>query len=146
MASRGAHRSPKFSIAGQGVDSLGQGLRVVWRAEQASFAVLKSPDVPSILIETAFISNPQEERNLLSSAYQQRLARAMMGGIRSYFAANPPPGTRIAAREHVIKRGETLSGIASRYRVKVATLKTANRLKSDVVRVGQVIQIPTRGS
>lgn len=133
----------------KGLKSLGKTHKK--KVEQASFAVLKSPDVPSILIETAFISNPQEERNLRSQAYQQRLAKAMLGGIRSYFAANPPPGTRIAARaqereqEHVIQRGETLSGIASRYRVKLATLKTANRLKSDMVRVGQVIQIPTRG-
>jgi len=130
------------------------GLKSVGKAhkshvQQAAFAVLKSPDVPSILIETAFISNLKEERNLRSATYQQRLAQAMMGGVRSYFAANPPPGTRIAAisaREHVIKRGETLSGIASRYQVSLNTLKSANHLKSDIVRVGQVIQIPTRGS
>ncbi len=114
--------------------------------QQAGFAVLKSPDIPSILVETAFISNPTEERNLTSSRYQQQLAEAMMSGIRGYFVSNPPPGTRIAAREHVIRRGETLSQIASRYHVSLNTLRLANRLKSDSLRIGQVLHIPTSGS
>jgi len=112
--------------------------------QQAGFAVLKSPDIPSILVETAFISNPGEEKNLRSNAYQQKLAVAMMSGIRSYFISNPPPGTRIAAREHVIERGETLSIIASRYRISLKTLRVANQLTSDSLRIGQVLQIPTR--
>ena len=58
--------------------------------EQASFAVLKSPDVPSILVETAFISNPDEERRLNDEAYQDKLARAILNGIKRYFAKNPP--------------------------------------------------------
>ena len=60
------------------------------RVEQASFAVLKSPDVPSILVETAFISNPDEERRLNDDAYQDKLARAILNGIKRYFARNPP--------------------------------------------------------
>nr|WP_314709234.1 N-acetylmuramoyl-L-alanine amidase [uncultured Comamonas sp.] len=60
------------------------------RVEQAGFAVLKAPDIPSVLIETAFISNPQEEQNLRSAAYQIKLADAMMEGIRQYFIKNPP--------------------------------------------------------
>ena len=60
------------------------------RVEQAGFAVLKAPDIPSILVETAFISNPGEERLLRSSAHQEKLASAMMNGIERYFAANPP--------------------------------------------------------
>ncbi len=60
------------------------------RVEQASFAVLKSPDVPSILVETAFISNPEEERRLNDDAYQDKLARAIQTGIQRYFARNPP--------------------------------------------------------
>jgi N-acetylmuramoyl-L-alanine amidase len=60
------------------------------QVEQASFAVLKSPDVPSILVETAFISNPEEERRLNDDAYQDKLARAILNGIRRYFAKNPP--------------------------------------------------------
>lgn len=58
--------------------------------EQAGFAVLKSPDIPSILVETAFISNPEEERKLNDEAYQNKLADAVLSGIRRYFSANPP--------------------------------------------------------
>jgi N-acetylmuramoyl-L-alanine amidase len=58
--------------------------------EQAGFAVLKAPDIPSILVETAFISNPEEEKRLNDDAYQDQLADAIMNGIRRYFAKNPP--------------------------------------------------------
>jgi N-acetylmuramoyl-L-alanine amidase len=60
------------------------------RVEQAGFAVLKAPDVPSILVETAFISNPEEEKRLNDNAYQDKLARAILAGIKRYFAKNPP--------------------------------------------------------
>lgn len=111
--------------------------------EQASFTVLKSPDIPSILVETAFISNPNEESNLRSKKHQQKLAVAMLDGVRSYFTANPLPGTRIAAaREHVIKSGDTLSAIAQRYQVSTRSLRSANQLKTDVLHVGRVLQIP----
>jgi N-acetylmuramoyl-L-alanine amidase len=58
--------------------------------EQAGFAVLKAPDIPSILIETAFISNPEEEAKLTDDAYQDRMADAVLRGIKKYFAKNPP--------------------------------------------------------
>ena len=66
------------------------------QVEQASFAVLKSPDVPSILVETAFISNPEEEKRLNDEAYQDQLARAILSGIKRYFAKNPPRPSPIA--------------------------------------------------
>lgn len=59
--------------------------------EQAGFAVLKSPDIPSILIETAFISNPEEEAKLNDEAYQEKIAGAIVAGIKRYFVKNPPP-------------------------------------------------------
>jgi N-acetylmuramoyl-L-alanine amidase len=68
------------------------------RVEQASFAVLKSPDVPSILVETAFISNPQEEKRLNDRGYQDELARAILEGIRDYIARHPPRPTSPLAR------------------------------------------------
>jgi N-acetylmuramoyl-L-alanine amidase len=58
--------------------------------EQAGFAVLKAPDIPSILVETAFISNPEEEAHLNDDAYRDKMANAIMKGIKRYFAANPP--------------------------------------------------------
>ncbi len=58
--------------------------------EQAGFAVLKAPDIPSILVETAFISNPEEEKRLTDDAYQERMALAILKGIKRYFSRNPP--------------------------------------------------------
>jgi N-acetylmuramoyl-L-alanine amidase len=67
------------------------------RVEQAGFAVLKAPDIPSILVETAFISNPQEEKRLNDQAYQEKMAEAIMRGIRRYFSRNPPyPKSKLA--------------------------------------------------
>jgi N-acetylmuramoyl-L-alanine amidase len=66
--------------------------------ERANFVVLRSPDVPSILVETAFISNPSEERKLRDPDHQDRLAGAVMGGVKSYFESTPPPGTWFAAQ------------------------------------------------
>ncbi len=119
--------------------------------QQAGFIVLKSPDIPSILVETGFISNPEEESRLRDSRHQGRLADAMLAGIRSYFYENPPPDTRIAmevrrqpVREvrHVITRGDTLSEIAARYNVSAADIRRANRLSNDRIRVGQTLSIP----
>lgn len=116
------------------------------KVEQAAFRVLKSPDLPSILVETAFISNPTEERKLQNGGHQQKLAQAMMSGVRDYFTQNPPPGTILAMnkkREHVISHGETLSEIARHYQVSLDTLRTANNLRDNSLRIGQVLRIPT---
>jgi N-acetylmuramoyl-L-alanine amidase len=110
--------------------------------QQAGFAVLKSPDIPSILVETAFISNPREERKLTSSRYQSAMASAILNGVRGYFSKFPPVGTRIAMKQHVIARGDTLSEIAERYNVSMEHLRDANDLKSDTLHVGQVLRIP----
>ena len=66
------------------------------QVQQAGFMVLKSPDIPSMLVETAYISNPQEEQRLRSAAHQGKLAGAIHQGVRAYFYADPPVGTRIA--------------------------------------------------
>jgi N-acetylmuramoyl-L-alanine amidase len=66
--------------------------------ERANFVVLRSPDVPSILVETAFISNPSEERKLRDPAHQKQIADAVMSGVKNYFETTPPPGTWFAAQ------------------------------------------------
>ncbi|MEY4475995.1 MAG: hypothetical protein RL248_1762 [Pseudomonadota bacterium] len=161
------------------------------RPEHASLGVLRSPDIPSLLVETGFISNSKEERLLGNSAYQERIARAIYKGLRSYFLAHPlqadpkvdnrqlietaavdsaarrpdvnqpdpvinaiqrshtQSGRSVAAKNsqiHKVQRGETLSGIASRYGVSMARLRQNNTLKSDVVWVGQRLKVPTPGS
>lgn len=120
------------------------------RVQQAGFMVLKSPDIPSMLVETGFISNPQEERNLASPQYQDKLARAILKGVEGYFRDAPPPGTRLARLEqqrrptkHVISEGDTLSHIAQRYQVSLASLRNENSITNDRrIRVGQVLRIP----
>lgn len=119
--------------------------------QQAGFIVLKSPDVPSILVETAFISNPAEEAKLKSQSHRDNLANAILAGIRTYFYTNPPPDTQIAMNlrrlpaaqvDYVISRGDTLSEIAARYNVSVSELKSVNKMSSNTVRVGQTLRIP----
>jgi N-acetylmuramoyl-L-alanine amidase len=113
--------------------------------QQAGFLVLKAPDVPSMLVETAFISNPDEERRLRNPAHQQQIAEAVLRGVRAYFQKAPPPGTLLAIqqdRRHTIAAGESLNLIAQRYAVSVGALREVNGLASDQVRVGQVLRIP----
>jgi len=114
--------------------------------QRAGFMVLKSPDIPSVLVETAFITNSAEERKLRDRHHQEALARAMFRGILRYFTTHQPPGTHLIAREHKIKRGDTLGDIALHYQVSLNSLKGYNRLKSDRVRVGQILRIPPSGS
>ncbi len=115
--------------------------------EYANFVVLKSPDVPSILVETGFISNPAEEKRLKDPAWQKKMARAIADGIQDYFYLSPPQGTWIAANRkpvhYRVVRGDTLGEIAIRYRVNLNQLRLANNLKSDKIRIGAQLLIPT---
>ena len=116
--------------------------------EQAGFAVLKSPDIPSILVETGFISNPTEAKRLATSSYQKKMARAIHSGIKSYLLAHPPSGTLVAwnkaqgGTEYTIARGDTLSGIAQRFNVSLSTLKSTNGISGSTIRIGQKLTIP----
>lgn len=116
--------------------------------QAASFAVLTAPDIPSILVEVGFISNPQEEKNLLWEEYRQRLANSLFEATKRYFRQVPPDGTLWASykernRTHKVRSGESLSLLAQRYNVKVSSIKEANNLRNDVVQIGQVLTIPS---
>ena len=113
--------------------------------ERLSLAVLKSADIPSVLIETGFISNPQEEKRLNNSAHQQKLAKAIFTAVNHYFEQHPPQGSLLAAmslKKHKVSPGESLSVVAQRYNVSVSQLKSFNNLSSNVVRIGQTLKIP----
>ena len=118
------------------------------KVEQAGFLVLKSPDIPSLLIETGFISNPTEASRLSNGNYQQRMAQAIYTGLIGYFNDHPPAGTALAAakntrvRSYVIARGDTLSGIAQRYNTSVKRILSYNKMRSGTIKVGQKIMIP----
>ena len=123
------------------------------RVEQAGFMVLKSPDIPSILVETGFISNANEASKLAAPSHQQALARSISSGVRQFFQQNPPPGTYIAwlrdsgkiaqgPRDHTVRPGETLAMIAVRYQVSAASLRSTNNLPSDELKIGQHLNIP----
>jgi N-acetylmuramoyl-L-alanine amidase len=191
--------------------------------EQAAFVVLKSPDMPALLVETGFISNPEEEAKLITAAYQRQMAGAILAGIKEYFSKHPPAsapqpvlrqathdelpepvvllasnavtpassaatgrlansvvpadmvarpplnpvtlpkpaspqatGAKTAATKtasaatpqkatamtYVIRRGDTLSEIASQNGVAIAELRRVNGLRSDQIRIGQTLKIP----
>jgi N-acetylmuramoyl-L-alanine amidase len=83
--------------------------------QNAGFVVLKSPDIPSMLVETAFISNVEEEARLSDARHQQRLAEAIHAGVRSYFTANPPPGTAFSksmANDRLVQNGPASAPVA----------------------------------
>jgi N-acetylmuramoyl-L-alanine amidase len=186
--------------------------------EQAGFAVLKNPDIPSLLIETGFITNPQEAKNLSNPKFRSTMAKGIFSGIDSHFRAKPPMDTALAAArggkvsqtmdkalpvmeksippvekasakpalemkepaevvvrrdssadrkaldeiddmekllannsakkasrktvKHVVKKGDTLSSIASKYKVSMVALRDYNKLRDQQVKIGQTIQIP----
>ena len=123
------------------------------RVEQAGFMVLKSPDMPSILVETGFITNPGESKKLSNHGHQQALARSIHAGVRQFFQQNPPPGSYVAwlrdsgklaigPREHVVRPGESVSLLSNRYQISPAQLRSANKLKTDALKVGQILTVP----
>jgi N-acetylmuramoyl-L-alanine amidase len=122
------------------------------QVEQAAFLVLKSPDIPSLLVETGFISNPAEAAKLRTRFHQERMAKAIFSGVKSYLTAHPPTGTFLAWKgqdgskkmaTYTIVSGDTLSGIANRHRVTAEQLKSFNGLMNDRIKIGQLLKIPT---
>ena len=120
--------------------------------EQAAFVVLKSPDIPSLLVESGYITNPRDAKNLDSPTWRRQFANALVNGITSWFHDRPPRGTLISWQKehgqnfapglHVVGRGDSLSMIAARYDVSLDSLKDYNGLSSNVIQVGQELKIP----
>lgn len=118
--------------------------------EQAAFVVLKSLDIPSLLVEAGYITNPTDASNLGSSAYRKRFASALVDGITRYFWNSPPRGTYVAwqkanggtPQEYRVVSGDSLSIIAERFDVPTASLRQANGISGNTIRVGEVLKIP----
>jgi N-acetylmuramoyl-L-alanine amidase len=150
--SQNASLSASIDIGSEIISEISQMTKVrKTKVQQAPFLVLKSPDVPSLLVETAFISNRSDEKNLGSSRYRERLAHAIFEGIQDYFLANPPAGSKMAqmrpqrdqyGTRHLIRNGDTLSGLADQYRVSIRRIRDVNNLRSDKIVVGKVLTIP----
>ncbi|GAB3215867.1 N-acetylmuramoyl-L-alanine amidase [Pseudaeromonas pectinilytica] len=152
-------RSEGYNIGEEVLNQIGRVARLhKSKPVHASLAVLKAPDIPSLLIETGFISNHFEEKQLSSHAYQRQIATAIFRGVRGYYAENAPEGSvRVASRQtaaksvsenrgeairHVVSSGESLSGLAQRYGVSKRRLRDHNSLKSENLLIGQVLYIP----
>jgi N-acetylmuramoyl-L-alanine amidase len=115
------------------------------RVQRAAFVVLKMPDIPGMLVEMGFITNPTEEKLLNTYQYRRKIATAVFNGLKEYFRQYPPDGTLFAMRNpthYVIRSGDTLSGIAARFNVSVAQLREVNKLSNDRIRIGQKLLIP----
>lgn len=123
------------------------------KVAQARFAVLKAPDIPSILVETAFISNPSEERKLRSRTHQKKIAKGIFRGIKRYLKRKKfitherstvarSAASNKSTKRHTVKRGETLSGIAHRYRVNIDALRFANNISGNQINSGRKLVIP----
>ena len=118
--------------------------------EQAGFMVLKAPEVPSILVEVGFISNPKEAYNLSDATHQTKIAKSIFNGVKNYLYDRPPDGSYVAwlkegprdLRVHVIEKGDTLSELSLRYRVSLEAIKKFNSVRGDTIKIGQKLRIP----
>lgn len=129
------------------LDQLGTvGRRHRKQVESANFVVLRSPDVPSVLVEVGFISNPQDEQNLNTPNHRKKIANALAQGIHQHFMRTAPQGSWYAAhrseQQYIVQRGDTLGMIAQQHRVSVNDLRTTNNINGDLIKPGAVLVIP----
>ncbi len=116
------------------------------KPHQADFAVLKAPDIPSVLIETDFMSNPRREKRMKTAWFQNEYANRITAALTRFLAGRTPPVQQYYAQSglilHTIKRGETLSHIAQQYNTTVSRLRTLNNLSSkSIIRYGQKLRV-----
>lgn len=109
---------------------------------RANFAVLRDPMIPSVLCETAFLSNPHQARLLAGQHFRNELADAMFKGILNYFRANPPEAMKAVGPVYTVQPGDTLSQIAAQHGLSIDTLKDINHLHTNQIKVGQKLQLP----
>lgn len=124
--------------------------------QHASLGVLRSPDIPSVLVETGFLSNPEEEAKLSTVAYRRRVAHIIYQGLLDYYRRNAnadtntsgqsiSSNTRDSSIRHKVKSGETLDALAKKYNVKATDIQKLNKLKRKTLRIGETLKIPDNG-
>lgn len=143
-----------LEIGNQMISSLGKITHMRrTNVEQAAFVELKSADIPSLLVESGYITNAEDAEKLDSSAWRKQFAGALVDGVLTWFDQRPPRGTLIAWQQdnnaaptnpgtYTVRSGDGLSMIAERFHVSMAELKQANNLKKNTVQIGQVLKIP----
>ena len=146
--SQNATQQSSLQLADRVLQGLG-GVNKIHKKEvqTAGFVVLKSPSVPSVLIETAFISNPGEEQLLGSRSGQRKLAKAIFRGVETFVQRDmalrlASAGGHSAERTHLVQRGDTLSALAQRYGVGLRQLRSENGIRGDRLLVGKELRIP----
>ncbi|WP_241549931.1 N-acetylmuramoyl-L-alanine amidase [Acidithiobacillus sulfuriphilus] len=116
------------------------------QVQHANFVVLRAPDVPSMLVETAFISNPEEEQHLRDPAFRDLLAHTMRDAIVAHFVKAPPAGSCWSSAQHVVSHEESLADVAKRYGVNARILRLANHLDGREAFAGQRLRVPIMGA
>ena len=154
--SQTANEDASLEAASHVLRSLGQVTTLHKRyVERAGFAVLKAPDMPSILIETGFISNPNSEKALRSVGHQRQIARNIMAGVQRYFATKPkrvmPTAVAMSKSQpkpqglyYIVKKGDTLGLVANKHKVSIQSLRLVNKLNRDCIMAQQKLIIPTK--
>lgn len=116
------------------------------QVQHANFVVLRAPNVPSMLVETAFISNPEEEQHLRDPAFRDLLAHTMRDAIVAHFVKAPPAGSCWSSAQHVVSHQESLAEVAKRYGVNAQILRLANHLDGREAFAGQRLRVPIMGA
>ena len=112
----------------------------------APFMVLKLPEIPAVLIETAYISNPHEERKLKTGKFQMEIAQAISGSVRDFFSLPAPAAPALRTSVHKVKKDDTLTRVAAMYDTEVAVLLKMNKMKlKDTLYIGRMLVVPLSG-
>jgi N-acetylmuramoyl-L-alanine amidase len=114
--------------------------------QHANFVVLRAPNVPSMLVETAFISNPEEEQRLRDPEFRRLLARTMHDAIVAHFVTAPPADSAWSVTRHVLSKKENLADVAHHYGLSVEALRLANNLPRGEGRPGEALRVPIMGA
>lgn len=146
--SHAASRSASHELGVRVLEQLGQVTKIHKKqVESAAFRVLKAPDIPSVLVETGFISNPSTEQKLKSPQHQELLAQALSQAVEAYLKGQDLPGVQpqnlwSVRKEYVVQSGDSLAKIAQRFQIPLAELRRVNQAEGSLIYPNQVLKLP----